>query len=57
MMTIQDFDNPLTYDFRINTSVHESITTFLKHSIGFYRTTNSIGPLRIWTMVSNQTRI
>ena len=30
-----DFDNPLTYDFRINTSVHESITTFLKHSIGY----------------------
>lgn len=30
-----DFDNPLTYDLRINTSVNESITTFLKHSTGY----------------------
>jgi vitamin B12 transporter len=30
-----DFDNPLTYDLRFNTSVNDSITTFLKHSTGY----------------------
>lgn len=30
-----DFENPLTYDLRINTSFNESITTFLKHSTGY----------------------
>ena len=30
-----DFDSPLTYDFRINTSVNDNINTFIKHSIGY----------------------
>ncbi len=30
-----DFDSPLTYDFRINTSVNDNITTFIRHSIGY----------------------
>jgi vitamin B12 transporter len=30
-----DFDNPLTYDFRINTSVNDNINTFIKHSTGY----------------------
>ena len=30
-----DFDSPLTYDLRINTSVNDNITTFVKHSIGY----------------------
>jgi vitamin B12 transporter len=30
-----DFDNPLTYDLRINTSVNDNINTFIKHSTGY----------------------
>lgn len=30
-----DFDSPLTYDIRFNSSVSDYITTFIKHSIGY----------------------
>ena len=30
-----DFDSPLTYDLRLNSSISDNITTFIKHSTGY----------------------